>query len=64
MNPWRMVAANWLFAAANCSDAIGAATRETFGILGIAIKRQRSAKPTAPPWLLEHREAVEKSWPQ
>ena len=64
MKELRMVTANWLFAAANCADTIGAAARETFGILGMAVKPKRQRKPKAPSWLLEHREAVEKSWPQ
>jgi len=61
----RYIASVWLFAVANTADAIGAATRETFGSLGILVKpkRKRAVRPPAPSWLLEHREVEERTWP-
>lgn len=57
MNRLRQVGAIWAFTAANITDAIGAATRESFAALGYALKPPpRPRKKQPPSWLSEARE--------
>jgi hypothetical protein len=56
MTTLRWIISYWFFCFANCSDQIGAATRESFAVIGLAIQpKPKPRKPAAPKpgWLAE-----------
>ena len=57
MNRLRQVAAIWAFTAANVSDSIGAATRESFAALGFALRpKPKPRRKPLPGWVDELRQ--------